>query len=112
MKEEINSIRKNDTWELTTLPEGHNAIRVKWIFKTKKNAEGEIEKHKARLAAKRILRFIKGTLNYGLCYSSSQNFEITGYSDNDRAGSLEDRKSTTGFIFFMGETTFTWTSKK
>jgi hypothetical protein len=29
-------------------------------------------------AAKRILRFIKGTLNYGLCYSSSQNFKITG----------------------------------
>ena len=52
MKEEINSIRKNDTWELTTLPEGHNAIGVKWIFKTKKNAEGEIEKHKARLVAK------------------------------------------------------------
>jgi hypothetical protein len=63
-------------------------------------------------AAKRILRFIKGTLNYGLCYSSSQNFQITGYSDSDWAGSLEDRKSTTGFIFFMGETAFTWTSKK
>ena len=39
MKEEINSIQKNNTWELTTLPEGHNAIGVKWIFKTKKNAE-------------------------------------------------------------------------
>jgi hypothetical protein len=37
---------------LTTLPEGHNAIGVKWIFKTKRNAEGEIEKHKARLVAK------------------------------------------------------------
>jgi hypothetical protein len=44
MKEEINSIIKNNTWELTTLPEGHNAIGVKWIFKTKRNAEGEIEK--------------------------------------------------------------------
>jgi hypothetical protein len=37
---------------LTTLPKGHNAIGVKWIFKTKRNAEGEIEKHKARLVAK------------------------------------------------------------
>jgi hypothetical protein len=37
---------------LTTLLEGHNAIGVKWIFKTKRNAEGEIEKHKARLVAK------------------------------------------------------------
>jgi anthranilate/para-aminobenzoate synthase component I len=62
--------------------------------------------------AKRILRFVKGTSSYGLFYSSSWNLEITGYSDSDWAGSLEDRKSTTGFAFFMGETTFTWTSKK
>jgi hypothetical protein len=52
MKEEISSIIKNNTWELTTLPEGHNEIGVKWVFKTKRNAEGEIEKHKARLVAK------------------------------------------------------------
>jgi hypothetical protein len=32
--------------------EGHNAIGVKWIFKTKRNVKGEIEKHKARLVAK------------------------------------------------------------
>jgi len=37
---------------LITLPEGHNAIRVKWIFKTKRNAEGEIEKHKTKLVVK------------------------------------------------------------
>jgi len=61
---------------------------------------------------KRILCFVKGTASYGLFYSSSQNLEITGYSDNDWAGSLEDRKNTTGFVFFMGETAFTWTSKK
>jgi len=37
---------------LTTLPKGHNTIGVNWIFKTKRNAEGEIKKHKARLVAK------------------------------------------------------------
>jgi hypothetical protein len=37
---------------LITLPEGHNAIRVKWIFKKKMNAEGEIEKHKTKLVVK------------------------------------------------------------
>jgi len=37
---------------LTTLPEGHNAIGVKWIFKTKRNAKEEIEKHKAILVPK------------------------------------------------------------
>ena len=53
MKKEINSIIKNNTWKLTTLPKEHNAIGVKWIFKTKRNADGEIKKHKARLIAKR-----------------------------------------------------------
>ena len=62
--------------------------------------------------AKRILHFVKGTTSYGLFYSSSQNLEIIGYNDSDWAGSLKDRKNTTGFVFFMGETTFTWTSKK
>ncbi|KAH9726279.1 hypothetical protein KPL70_008204 [Citrus sinensis] len=52
MDEEIKAIVKNDTWELTTLPKGHKAIGVKWVYKTKRNAKGEIERHKARLVAK------------------------------------------------------------
>ncbi|GKE66254.1 retrovirus-related pol polyprotein from transposon TNT 1-94, partial [Tanacetum coccineum] len=43
MKEEIKSIEKNDTWELTTLPKGQKAIGVKWVYKAKKNAKGEME---------------------------------------------------------------------
>jgi hypothetical protein len=62
--------------------------------------------------AKRILRFVKGTTSYELFYSSSQNLEITGYNDSDWVGNLKDRKGTTEFVFFMRETTFTWTSKK
>ena len=52
MGEEIESIEKNKTWELTTLPKGHRAIGVKWVYKTKKNADGDVEKYKARLVAK------------------------------------------------------------
>ncbi|KAE8709398.1 Agamous-like MADS-box protein AGL6 [Hibiscus syriacus] len=52
MDEEIKAIEKNDTWELTSLPKGHKAIGVKWVYKTKQNAKGEIERHKARLVAK------------------------------------------------------------
>nr|GFA38834.1 retrovirus-related Pol polyprotein from transposon TNT 1-94 [Tanacetum cinerariifolium] len=51
MKVELNSINRN-TWELTTLPTGHKAIGLKWVFKTKKDANGNIIKHKARLVAK------------------------------------------------------------
>lgn len=52
MDEEINAIEKNKTWELTTLSKEHAAIGVKWVFKTKKNAKGEVERYKARLVAK------------------------------------------------------------
>ena len=52
MNLELESIEKNDTWELTNLPVGGKKIGVKWIFKTKLNENGEIDKHKARLVAK------------------------------------------------------------
>ena len=52
MDEEINSIQKNDTWELASLPNGHKAIGVKWVYKAKKNSKGEVERYKARLVAK------------------------------------------------------------
>ncbi|KAJ4716489.1 Retrovirus-related Pol polyprotein from transposon TNT 1-94 [Melia azedarach] len=63
-------------------------------------------------AAKMILRYLKGTTNFGLFYSCSDNFELIGYSDSDWAGDTDDPKSTTGFVFFMGDTAFTWMSKK
>nr|GEU55638.1 zinc finger, CCHC-type [Tanacetum cinerariifolium] len=52
IKVELDSINRNNTWELTTLPKGHKAIGLKWVFKTKKDANGNIIKHKARLVAK------------------------------------------------------------
>nr|GEW86435.1 zinc finger, CCHC-type [Tanacetum cinerariifolium] len=52
MKFELYFINRNNTWELTTLPKGHKAIGLKWVFKTKKDANGTIIKHKARLVAK------------------------------------------------------------
>ena len=52
MKQEIDSIESNNTSELTNLPVGYKKIGLKWIYKTKLNVKGEIEKHKARLVAK------------------------------------------------------------
>ncbi|OMO69396.1 Integrase, catalytic core [Corchorus capsularis] len=63
-------------------------------------------------AAKRILRYIKGTLDFGLFYSTSNDFRLRGFSDSDWGGDIDDRKSTTGFVFYMGDTAFTWSSKK
>nr|KYP69943.1 Retrovirus-related Pol polyprotein from transposon TNT 1-94 [Cajanus cajan] len=49
MKEEIKMIDKNNTWELLDFPHGKDIIGVKWVYKTKLNLDGTIQKHKARL---------------------------------------------------------------
>jgi len=52
MNQEIVVIEKNMTWELANLPRDKTRTSVKWVYKTKLNEKGEIEKHKARLVAK------------------------------------------------------------
>nr|KAJ0191367.1 hypothetical protein LSAT_V11C800409060 [Lactuca sativa] len=52
MKKEIESIIKNDTWELTILPKGHKPIGLKWVYKLKKDVKGKLVKHKVRVVAK------------------------------------------------------------
>eukprot|EP00253_Pinus_taeda_P024252 PITA_24252 len=52
MDEEMNAIERNKTWDLVELPKGKEVIGVKWVYKTKSNAEGKIERHKARLVVK------------------------------------------------------------
>ncbi|RDY12724.1 putative mitochondrial protein, partial [Mucuna pruriens] len=61
--------------------------------------------------AKRILRYLKGTLDFGLFYSSSNEFKLMGFCDSDFVRDIDDRKSTTDFVFFMGGCAFTWNSK-
>ena len=52
MDEETEAIEKNQTWQLVNLPEGKDAIGVKWIYKTKFDADRNVVKHKARLVGK------------------------------------------------------------
>jgi hypothetical protein len=52
MDSEMQSICKNGTWDLASLPPGQKAIGLKWVYKLKRNADGEVVKHKARLVAK------------------------------------------------------------
>ena len=50
MDQELKSIEKNEVWELeSTLPKGKKVIGTKWVFKSKLNADGEVERYKARL---------------------------------------------------------------
>lgn len=52
MKSEIESLYKNKTWTLVKKPPNRNIISTKWIFKIKKDGEGQIIKYEARLVAK------------------------------------------------------------
>ncbi|KAK2966616.1 hypothetical protein RJ640_025301 [Escallonia rubra] len=62
--------------------------------------------------AKRILRYLKGTIDLGIFYLASSDMKLVGYNDSDWARDVDDRNSTTGFVFYFGEAAFTWTSKK
>jgi hypothetical protein len=52
MEEEMESLDKNEAWDLVELPTGRNPIGIKWVFKNKLNAEGKVEIYKAQLVAK------------------------------------------------------------
>ena len=52
INEELNFIERNKTWKLTSLPQGQNAISVKWVYKINKNAEAQVKKYKTRLVTK------------------------------------------------------------
>ena len=55
---------------------------------------------------------ICGTLDLGIYYHKVQNFNLVGYQDSDLAGSYDDRKSTSGYVFNLGLGAMAWTSKK
>lgn len=52
MQTEMESIERNKTWVLSDFPQGHKAIGLKWVYKLKKDTDGNIVKYKARLVAK------------------------------------------------------------
>jgi hypothetical protein len=62
--------------------------------------------------AKRILRYVRGTLNFGLWYTRYEDNHLPGYTDNDFAGSLDDRKITSRYAFHLGSKLIFSASKK
>ncbi|CAJ2633078.1 unnamed protein product [Trifolium pratense] len=67
------------------------------------------------IAVKRILRYVKWTINYGIMFPASdrdKEFKLVGYTDSNWCGDHEDRKSTAGYMFFYGGSPISWCSKK
>lgn len=70
-------------------------------------------------AVKQILRYIAGTINYGIRYpklgcsnDKLTGYTLTGYSDSDLGGDVDERRSTGGVIFFLGDMPVSWQSQK
>eukprot|EP00253_Pinus_taeda_P020956 PITA_20956 len=63
-------------------------------------------------AAKMILRYVKGTKRFGILYTTSECSDLIGYTDSDWAGSVDDRKSTSGYVFHIGSGAISWASNK
>ena len=65
------------------------------------------------IGVKHVLRYLKGTLMYGLKFSAHEEEpELFGYSDADWAGDVDTRRSTSGYVFQIGSSTVSWSSKK
>ncbi|WKA06380.1 hypothetical protein VitviT2T_024283 [Vitis vinifera] len=65
MKEELDALTKNHTWDLVTLPPGQSVVGCKWIYKIKTRYDGSVERYKARLVAKGF------TQEYGIDYEET-----------------------------------------
>ncbi|GKB82794.1 hypothetical protein Tco_0949689, partial [Tanacetum coccineum] len=63
-------------------------------------------------AVKRIIRYMKGTIDMGLWYSKDSCITLTAYADADHAWCQDTRQRTSGWVQFLGDKLVSWSSKK
>jgi len=63
-------------------------------------------------AVKYILRYVKGTINFGILYKKTNDCQVMGYCDADYAGDCATRRSTTRYFFSLGSGAISWCSKR
>ncbi|KAG7302210.1 hypothetical protein JYU34_013686 [Plutella xylostella] len=120
MKEEHNSLLLNNTWTLVDLPPNKKVIPCKWVYRTKPDIAyivNQLSRFNNKptsqhwIAAKRVLRYLKGTLNTKMMFKKN-NSDIVGYCDADWASDTEDRRSCSGYVFLFQGAAISWCSKR
>ncbi|KAK4385597.1 Retrovirus-related Pol polyprotein from transposon TNT 1-94 [Sesamum angolense] len=94
IKNELDSIMENHTWDLVDLPRGSKPIKCKWVFKKKIRPGGSIDKFKARLV---VVGYTQR--KEGFC-------DVNWVTDNDEVS------STSGYVFTLGGGAISWKSVK
>ena len=136
MEKEMASLEANDVYDLVDLPKHRKAVGSKWVYKRKLKAVGSLQYLSTMTrpditfavanvakycsepmkehwtAVKMIMRYLKGTHNFSLLYKKSNSNSFIGFSDSDWAGNLDDRRSTSGYIFQVASTAVSWKSRK
>jgi hypothetical protein len=69
-------------------------------------------RHVHLVAAKHVMRYLKGTIDYGLSYVGDHDFTLSGYTDADWAGIVSNRKRTSGCCFSLGSSMISWQTRK
>ena len=59
-----------------------------------------------------MLRYSKVTVDLGVFYRKRGNGELIAYSDSDHARDIDDKKSTSGYVFLLSDGVVSWSSKK
>ena len=69
-------------------------------------------RHVYLIAAKHVMRYLKGTIEFGLYYDKDHDYILYGYTDSDWEGSAAYTKSTSGGFYCLGFAMISWFSKK
>jgi hypothetical protein len=64
------------------------------------------------IGTKHVMRYLKGTIDYGLIYFSDREISLQGYTDSNWADSVVDQKSTYGCCFSLGSSMISWFNRK